>query len=828
MDALSSAYDLTLQDLSTSPTITVQLVLAEDEESGQKMLVEQRHLPEPSQVEGEVSTHPDPLVDLVWKQDDWSGGCGQLRYDREHPNRYLGSSGIDARGANALGPWVARSPISLFVRNGSAEDGTNGWTEENGASLTQQTSEAQQGTYGFRVTDSSGALNDRLFSQTLTNPTVYQSREIRVYANCRRSAGAEAGMRILINDGVSTTRSTSITNAAFTTVSVVATIGATATVVRIGFDLDAAITTTHTFAIDSIKVFPTGGVEWFGTTSIIQATVREWYSAFGRCLCKWNRTTSVYEAVYIDSANPITDILGFDGNILIAFGSAARYRFGSDTTWTQVNVATGDSPRQFAIGRDNNGALAVWQSTAINDTRLHYSLVPANATPGWSGNLACGDDSLLVTNLFSFLDSVVAGKEEGLFIYRQVWPNTGTATGANRMFNLLPEWEGLPSSTHWRTGVAHQGWLYLVTSAGSLVRYDGAVFEDLAYLFDWVGGLPGVGDNIVNAVGEPNGNIRGLVSDLTTLWLLVDSLEQGDTTARPANLFTLTESDDEFILHQVENSGLVTVAESFAPLGITEADGLALVDGSIHVYVRRFALTPTNNVENFSRYPLPIGSMFPYMDGSNVTVTITDQGLVTSVWDAGLPSEDKAFLWLDFWTRGTSDASSRNLTVEFSIDGGAWTTLGSTNTSAATIPVLRTLSFNDVASPTTAAVGGQIAFRFSTSGIGAATRRLILSFELHAAIRPLRFRQWDLTAEVGPEVLLRNGTFDPQSRTTVLSRLSTLEQQVYPITLIQDWDADGTTTSIPVFIRELVRLPDSLPGRERIRLVLQEARTTSA
>jgi len=828
MDALQSAYDLTLQDLSSSPTITVQLILAEDEESGEKMLVEQRHLPEPSQVEGEVSTHPDPLVDLVWKQDDWSGGCGQLRYDREHPNRYLGSSGIDARGANALGPWVARSSISLFVRNGSAEDGTTGWTAENGASLSQQTSDVWQGTYNFQVTDSSGALNDRLFSQTLTNPTVYQSREFRVYARCTRTAGSQAGVRLLIDDGVTTTRSASITSATGAVASVVATIGAAATVVRIGFDLDAAITATHTFAIDAIKIFPTGGVEWFGTTSIIQASVREWYSAFGRCLCKWNRSTSVYEAVYIDSANPITDILGFDGSVLIAFGSAARYRFGSDTTWTQVNVVTGDSPRQFAIGRDNNGVLAVWQSTAINDTRMHYSLAPATATPTWSGALACGDDSLLVTNLFSFLDSVVAGKEEGLFIYRQVWPNTGTVTGANRMFNLLPEWEGLPSSTHWRTGVAHQGWLYLVTSAGSLVRYDGAVFEDLTYLFDWVGGLPGLGDNVVEAIGEPNGNIRGMVSDLSNLWLLVDSIESGSSSPRSVSLFTLTEADDEFILHQIENSGRTAVEESFAPRGITEADGLALVDGSIHVYVRRFTTDPTNDVDNLGRYPLPIGAMLPYMDGSNVTVTITDQGLVTSVWDAGLPSEDKAFLWLDLWTRGTSNTASRNLTVEFSIDGGAWTTLGSTTTNSTTIPVLRTLSFNDVASPTTAAVGGQITFRFTTSGTGTATRRLILSFELHAAIRPLRFRQWDLTAEVGPEVLLRNGTFDPQSRTTVLSRLSTLEQQVYPITLIQDWDEDGTTTSIPVYIREVVRLPDSLPGRERIRLVLQEARTTSA
>ena len=99
---------------------------------------------------------------------------------------------------------------------------------------------------------------------------------------------------------------------------------------------------------------------------------------------------------------------------------------------------------------------------------------------------------------------------------------------------------------------------------------------------------------------------------------------------------------------------------------------------------------------------------------------------------------------------------------------------------------------------------------------------------LHSAIRPERFRVWECHVDIGDGLLLNNSYVEPVAKANVLSKLDTLETQVYPITFEHDLDQDGVSTEIRVHILDISKEPEVGGGqiREGVevwRMILQEA-----
>jgi len=81
---------------------------------------------------------------------------------------------------------------------------------------------------------------------------------------------------------------------------------------------------------------------------------------------------------------------------------------------------------------------------------------------------------------------------------------------------------------------------------------------------------------------------------------------------------------------------------------------------------------------------------------------------------------------------------------------------------------------------------------------------------------------------VGDGLLLNNGNVEPVSKSSVLSKLDTLEIQVYPIAFEHDIDQDGVATEIRVHVLDIGKEPEVGGGQVREgvevwRLILQEA-----
>lgn len=78
---------------------------------------------------------------------------------------------------------------------------------------------------------------------------------------------------------------------------------------------------------------------------------------------------------------------------------------------------------------------------------------------------------------------------------------------------------------------------------------------------------------------------------------------------------------------------------------------------------------------------------------------------------------------------------------------------------------------------------------------------------------------------------MKNGQPNPVSKTTQLSNLNTLETQVFPIQIVQDFDGDRTQTAYYAVIKSVDRIMEDddrarrgLPsmGGELYRIVIQQ------
>jgi len=785
------SHDIKLaSDVTASPTTEVELILAKDEE-GNKRWRELRASPyPPRQSQGPLQwTHKDSRVDHVKAQSDWSKGGLQLHYMEADANRYTQADGCDARwGPVTLG--MKKVPADFLLRNGGGELGAiTGWTAGSGVTLSASTSSPRSGSYVFSSVNGSGTT---LFTQTLVNPTIWQSKEFTVTAWIKRTVGSSYGARIKVYDAggspATAVQSTAVTASSYTRTTATFTPNSGATSVTI--EIEATGTpSSHTFFVDDISITPTGGVVWAGTAQCASNL----YAACGRAVLQWDETNDVWNAVYVHATQETTDIVEFNGNIFVAFGGGAAYIYGTGTSWT---VSTTSDPgleaTYFTVSRN-----VFWKSGPTSGNNTNYSVYsntnPVNSGASWSSAYTVGSSDRSITAMYSIGDTLLVAKEDGLFYYQRTY-NDGA--NADEFRNVTTEFVGMPSSENFARAAEWQGNLYMGASLQSFFVIEGADFKysDLSGLFfhpevDTMGGRP-----------------WAMAGDPAQLWLLVNT-PTADTSASKTVWLMSLRSPGDWKLHPIQT------------VEMGDINALSVNGGYLYAMGRLY--DGTAYVNSSYRWTLPADNVAPAYASSpviNTTGTFTPPQ-----FGFELPETKKAQLAMTFIVSDTD--AEHTIGVKFGLDGAApsTTTLGTINSASR----VQTLYFNDVTTPESNAISHLLQPELTFTTDDTVSPKLH-AMALHSAIRPERFRVWECHVEVGDGLLLNNGNVEPVAKAAVLSSLNTLEIQVYPIAFEHDLDQDGVATEIRVHILDIGKEPEVGGGQVREgvevwKLLLQEA-----
>lgn len=795
-----ATFDIVLaSDDESSPTTELGLTLYKSgDEPGWKELrlppLEERH---PTGPIGFASKRPGH--DLFFSQSDWSGGALQALYNADEPNRYAQADGMEMRGTNvaALGMRQERR-IDFLIRNANLESGvTTNWSSHANGSLSAISAAAKNGSYGLRFTVTSGTPGGNIVYQNLANATQYQGRTITlgVWAKDVDSTG---NLYVFLDDDqTGHTNASSPLSSTYTYFTVTKTIHASASTVTVGIHKSTGtMTTNDDVDSDDWALVPAGGVIFHGSAELANS----YYAAFGRVLCKWDESNDVWDAVKINSAAEFNAIEEFDGDIIATVGDGdVVYIWGKDTTWTD-SLITGDGKyaKFLTVNRRN-----VWKSRKDGggDHNFIASSTDIDNTGGaWSSEYSVGSSDREITGLFSIGDVLIVGKEDGAHVFNRV---VNDFYAANTFWNLTNEYKFSPSITNFDKGAESKGWLYLVADQQTLLRFDGrASLQDISSLF-WAPRL------------NFGGRIRALASDAGGLWLLLDTPTTDVTTTKDTWLMNLWEDAKGFHLH------------TLAQVRIGDIRGLAVNGFYLWAFGRIYNSATSDYEISIYRWNLPEKSRFAFTDD---TPLINASGnFDTAIWDANLPSDDKAFIAITVWHKDNLDAE-HTIIIKYGIDGEDSTDKTLT-TMADADSFISTRYFDTVSNPETNAVGKAIQLNIALASDDTESPE-IYAIALHAILRPARVRMLEFLVEVGGGAMLNNGLEDPRTKNAILTDLKTLEAQNYPIRLSFDSDGDGTLDEDKAswqFVQgSLERLPLTIEqeGTEVWKFLLQEVTTS--
>ena len=798
--------ELTLKDLAAGGSTEITLQVASDDDGIPVLLESRAPTIPPRQSQGVIDAgHFDPETDFVWEMDDFSGGALEPYY-RPGSNKYTTANGMDARNSGVLvllPPRASNSvsnvrkgenaSVDFILRNHSAQfQNTTGWTADNSTTLTADTDAVlnSEDSYGFKaVTSGSLSAGDSLFHQDVNNPTIFQGKSVTFTLTGKKNAGGGTA-RLFIEDSAGTTTGGTISGAT-SSPEMSRTIDGAATFVRFGVEAVANEATSNTYFFDNIFASPdvaSGSAANFVGTATLGDDL---YCAVGKVIYKWNDSSNIalWNAVYISSSSA-TDIIQFEGAVYVAYGSGNAYVYGSDTTWTAR--ATGDTDAIFfATGRNGAGANALWKSDANNKVRNTTDGTEAGAA--WSSQIDVGDSNYEITSMYGVFDSIVIGKEDGLYSYRRF--DLNSSTGDNLFENVSPDWTQLPDTKNFKRGALWGGWLWLAV-LGGFVRWQPGNLQILTSLF-------------VNeqAIAEQFDIIAMLASPQQ---LLVSTKQR---------LYSLRVKQDEFFIHSMYGFN------TFQKNG-NDVMAYNISEESLFIMGKITRSSPTSS----STYP--VGHR--YLMGKDHLSSAFDAGrlkslsftgtLDTPIWHGGMISAPKAFVSLTLLLGGT--VGNGTVEVLFALDGS--TTFNSLGTFAAGTSI-ETKYFHAISAPETNAVGRTIQLRFKhsfTSASAGAKPLFQLGFSLHSTLRLDRLRTWEIDVVGSDHSMTDSGMEAPESFSGILAALNTLELQNYPIVMDLDTDEDGVIETTTVYLRDVQRKRVS-EDDEVISLLIQEAKTSA-
>ena len=831
---------ITIQDKASSPSTELRLTV-EEEEGGVERWREFRapKLP-PRRTQGALTvSEQDPLVDFTWAQDDWSDG-GLRPYYREADARYALAMGIDARWEGVLSLGMAQSaPLDYLIQGMGAErEGDLGkWISVGSAvTLTQQSTivNDDDGTYSYKFVATTGSGSASYVKQSLANPTLYRGRTIIVgiwmYVT---TIGSDHNPTVSIYDGQGTTHATAINSVSgygtggwhFTSVEREIHGSASEVTIYIGDSTNANGTTNLVYYFDTISIEVDGAGDEVCVGMATHNNIT--YHAQGQVITRWDENRDCWDAVYIHASADATDIVHFDNNIYVAFGYSAAYIYGSLTTWTVSTLASAiKNAKYFAVARNNAGNLALWKTETVNTIK---SATDATNSGSFSGAYTIGSSDRDITGLFSAFDTIMVGKEDGLWQYNRTY--AGTSTAENAFAPVSTEWDKGVHSGNFSTGAEWHGFFYTTASTQSIIRWAPGQIQDITSLFV-APRIPGYG-----------GEIKALAPSPHEMWIAADipeTAEAGVFGDFPIGIGGASSKNIKIISLRQDSSGAFNVhTMDEAKFGEIDALNVYYDEASDTRYLVAAGRVTGGGTERDHarsyRWSLPTRSAAPYIDAG--TVVAKSGTFDTSIWHGGVPGTSKAFLKAVFWVENIGSDGSETLKVQYGLDGedSETYTLGTLSSTDR----VQTLYFKDATvtsggadiNPLTQATGRSIQLRLTltTTAPENKDRPKLFAFEIHSTLRPPKLKTWEVFVRIGEDMIQESGYYDPVSKTKQLTDLDTLEDQVYPIYFKHTYDGhagfdEESSTSVQIVDRERVSIGDEY---EVHRLVLQETDTSA-
>lgn len=765
-----------------TPKFELPLMIHEDE-NGQKLVQELRLPPVPvRQSTGRYDfTHTDPLTKVVFAQDDWSGGGFQAIHNPDHPNKYAKANGVDARWQGMLVPGprldhghgdVTEEPVTsvgFLVRDPSFENSTlsTAWNDRGTPTSTDSLAiDPRSGDNSARHVRVDAASSGDGVEQSLNNAFVYQGIEIVFHGYIKKVSGT-GGVRIKIEDSAGSTAGTTITDNSYTQVSVTHTVDASASWLKVIVEA----TGDCTFDADDLALIPTGGVTCAGTTVYND----ELYGIFGRFVCKYNGQNGYdgpqWDAVYAHASAAATDITTFNSDVYVAYGLSAAYIYGSSTSWS-VATLSGDSKYavHWTVSRST-----LWKSETVNTIRS--STNPKNAG-SWSSPYTVGSPDRQINNLYSHADTVVCGKEDGIWWYRRTY---GGGETADEFVNRTNEFDGFLSTDNFAKGQDFNGWLWVIASTQSVMR----IAPDLQ-------AIQNVTDIVSSpAIAELSGRIRALTRDATNLWLAGENGLSG-ANAR-VTLMSVREVKEGFLSHPMEEVLMDGVDHMTAGYVNRGAEGTV----PMLMMIGKSAGGISGSQKTYSWY-IPEDSQSPIQATSPKT-NLREVWIDSPVYHGGTPQEELALVSATIWTDGHEN---ENVELQFGADGQPANSISAFTFSGG--DGVETKYFENVANPVVNANGRSFEFRtiLKPDTVNNVHTRKIKGLIIEMTLRPDRIRAWRCWFQVGGAIF-RNGARqdDVIDKKTIITRLNELENQAYPLVLNQDFAQDGENEQLRVIIR---------------------------
>ena len=813
-----TAYDLYLRNDPSGTTPEVGLVLDRDDEDKPRVREFRAPSVPPKQQSGPLSwSDKDALVDYVWAMDDWADGA--LRpYYRDGDRRYAQAAGMDARGEGvlALGQHIS-GQLSIALPNAGWESGDAGtWVLTPGSlggtaqvASDDSNNTPRTGSFCLRLGVASGTNSTAVYTFPSAMHTALRGRSVTFGIHARRAPNniGTSTINTQISDGVGNSLSSLTITDTYEHHPTSRTIDGSSTL------LTFSITTTGSATAHNIDdmYFQIGA----GDTVVgVAEAAGNYYTAIGPIICILDETDEnqpYWRASTAQADGAVaTSIASFNDTIYVGFGTAQEYIFGTDGSWNNATTSDPDDKAQFFVVQGNR----LWKNNSSNT--IQYATANSGTVDSSNFNVTFNgvtDTGAPITGLYLLNNAIVIGTERGVAVFFE---------DEQRFRTIYAPFETDPSSENFADGIAHSdGWLYLTTEKQGLVRFNGYSFEDLSELF------------MAPRLTDYGGRVISIASDPYQLWLLVDTPTADTTVTKTVRLMSLKQIGGRWKLHDISRPT------------IGEINSL-IVAGD---YLYGFGRAHHEDAAFFGahyRWALPIKVPFPFADEPGGRLLVPTGTIDMPRWHGGQPDAEKALISVDFWVEDTD--TNNTIQLGFGVDGAANTTTTFTvvnNTTTSTPAIVTKTTASDLSSgtPSTVAVGRVFDFQFSfvrqssqtdpnletRSGGGHVSPKLY-AFAAHFVLRPSRKRAWEIFVRLGGTLL--NGLRDDRGKSDVIADLDTLELQVFPIELEEDFDQNGVAVTRAVVIRDVERvLDEKLMGRsgrplqegeELWRLILQE------
>ena len=235
--------------------------------------------------------------------------------------------------------------------------------------------------------------------------------------------------------------------------------------------------------------------------------------------------------------------------MFVGFGASAAYIYGSTTSWTTSTLSsTAKNAIFFVVSRTS-----LWKSETVNT--IKSSTNPVNGG-SWSSAYSVGSTDRPITRLYGAFDTVVAGKEDGLWWYKRVY---GGGESADLFVNQTNEYDKFHSPANFSQGTDFLGWLWTIAANQSVFRSNLQAVQDVTSLVS------------SPEIAELTGKVRVMTHDTHNIYMASENGLTG--TAGRTTLISVRQENEGLIADPIDEVLMTTVEAMDASFVSRGTDG---------------------------------------------------------------------------------------------------------------------------------------------------------------------------------------------------------------------------------------------------------------